>query len=251
MLKLLFALICLLALTGLPAQARQTLEKLDTGIANVYLLRADKPILVDASAAGHEAEIESWLKNMGIAPQDLALIVLTHGHVDHAGGASYFHTKYQTPVLVGRGDLPLLQTGRMPELAPTSLLAGLVRVYVDPLHFEPFEPSQIIDQEISLKAYGINARVVPLPHGHTAGSLAVILDDSHEAIIGDLVRGDIWTPGVAVEHFFHENRQRSRWQLWHLLHNYQLQTLHPGHFGSFSADEAMKKFFPQGKFRWP
>ncbi|PKL75823.1 MAG: hypothetical protein CVV27_13425, partial [Candidatus Melainabacteria bacterium HGW-Melainabacteria-1] len=178
------------------------------------------------------------------------LIVLTHAHSDHAGGAGYFARKYQVPVLVGAGDLGMLRKGRAEVLNPTSLFAGLLRIFVNQPYL-PFEPTQLAKAEISLAAYGIQGRIVPLPGGHTPGSLAVILDDSREALVGDLVRGSITQPGVAEEHFYHENRQLSRWQLWWLIRHQGVETLHPGHFGSFTADEVRLQFFPDGRFVWP
>ncbi len=239
------------AALALPAQARNRIEKLDTGIANVYLLSGRQPILVDTSGPGHEAEIEAWLQKLGVQPQDLAMIIITHGHFDHAGGAAYFRSKYGTPVLVGRGDLGMIQTGKMPEnIEPTSFLAGFLRPFLAGTPFEPFEPTQIIDQEISLNAYDLPARVVPMPGGHTEGSLAVIFEDTHEALIGDLVRGSLVSAGQADEHFFHQNRLEVRWQLWNLLKQRGVTLFHPGHFGSFNSDAAMQRFFPDGKFQW-
>lgn len=234
-----------------PAAARaQELIRLDTGIANVYLLKGEKPILVDTGMPGSEADIEAWLRSNGVEPKRLALIVLTHGHGDHAGGAAYFAEKYATPVLVGRGDLAMIHSGGEAAVRPTSFLAGLLALFVPP-RFTAFEPTQIIDREISLKAYGYNARVLPLSGGHTAGSLAVILDDSHEALVGDLVRGSIFVPGLAEEHFFHDDRWIARWQLWELIHYQGVEVLYPGHFDSFTADEALVRFFPEGRFAWP
>ncbi|MEZ0369328.1 MAG: MBL fold metallo-hydrolase, partial [Candidatus Sericytochromatia bacterium] len=189
-------LVLFLSLLSGPALAKGRIARLDTGLANVYLIKGEKPILVDTSGPGHEAEIEAWLRQNGVEPKDLAYIILTHGHGDHAGGAAYFARTYQIPIMAGRGDLDMIHAGRVGELKPTSLLAGILRIFIN-APYQPFEPTSIIDQEISLKAYGIDGRVLPLPGGHTPGSLAVILDDTHEALVGDLVRGDLFTPGLA------------------------------------------------------
>lgn len=241
----------LLSLTASPAMARNRIEKLDTGIANVYLLSGRQPILVDTSSPGHEAEIEAWLQRLGVKPEELALIILTHGHSDHAGGAGYFTKKYRTPVLVGRGDLPMIKAGRMPELKPTSFLAGLLRNVLEGSPFPTFEPAQIIDQEISLGAYDLPARVIPMPGGHTPGSLVIVFDDTHEALVGDLVRGSLERAGEADEHFFHEDRYQARWQLWHLMKARGVTLFHPGHFGSFNDQAVQQRFFPDQQFAWP
>lgn len=240
----------MLGALAVPAQAKEILARLDTGIANVYLLKGPQPILIDTSAPGYQLDIEDWLRSQGVEPSKLAMIILTHGHGDHAGNAAYFAKKYHVPVLVGRGDYRMIRTGAAAEVHPTSFLAGLLALFVPP-PFAPFEPSQVIDQELNLKAYGFNARVVPLSGGHTQGSLAVILDDTHEALVGDLVRGSMFVPGFAEEHFFQDNRWIARWQLWELLRYQNVETFWPGHFEPFSSDEVLIKFFPDGHFAWP
>ena len=89
-------LIALFTLSGLlsgliwgarPAHAATEVHRLDTGIANVYLLKGPKSFLIDSSSAGHEAEIENWLKTHQTPVESLEAIILTHGHGDHAGGA--------------------------------------------------------------------------------------------------------------------------------------------------------------------
>lgn len=245
-----------LALTTGAALAATRIDKLDTGIANVYLLRGEgpgaKPVMVDASSHGHEAEIEAWLRSLGVEPKDLGLIVLTHGHGDHAGGADHFIRQYETPVMAGEGDLAQIHYGQMAELNPTSLLAGLLRVFIGgDMKYAPFVVTTVVSEEVSLRGYGIEGRVVPQFWGHTPGSLAVVLDDSHEALVGDLVRGSITEPGVAEEHFFHFDRNQSRWQLYEMITKQGVKVLHPGHFGSFTSDEVWVTFFPEGKFAWP
>jgi len=52
-----------------------------------YLIGAPRPAVVDAGPA---RSIQIWLetfRDLGIAPADVAYIVLTHIHLDHAGGA--------------------------------------------------------------------------------------------------------------------------------------------------------------------
>lgn len=48
--------------------------------------------------------IEPGMRQLGLDPQDIKLIILTHGHADHWGGARYFQDKYHTSIAMAAGD---------------------------------------------------------------------------------------------------------------------------------------------------
>jgi hypothetical protein len=58
-------------------------------ISNAYLLLGDRPVLVDTGRPGVEQRLLDSLDQHGIAPAGLALVVLTHGHTDHAGAVEF------------------------------------------------------------------------------------------------------------------------------------------------------------------
>ena len=51
-----------------------------------YLLDAMQPTLVETGPGTSVAAVTASLEGLGIGPQDLAHVVLTHIHLDHAGG---------------------------------------------------------------------------------------------------------------------------------------------------------------------
>lgn len=53
-----------------------------------YLLFGEKVTLVDAGVKSSPALVLDYLKKAGRRPQDIALLILTHSHPDHIGGAS-------------------------------------------------------------------------------------------------------------------------------------------------------------------
>jgi glyoxylase-like metal-dependent hydrolase (beta-lactamase superfamily II) len=57
----------------------------------VYLLDADRPAIVDAGIGTNYERVLEGLAAVGIEPVDLEAIVLTHVHLDHAGGAGFIH----------------------------------------------------------------------------------------------------------------------------------------------------------------
>ena len=59
--------------------------------AHSYLLRGSRRVvLVDTGLPTTTAYLEACLATLGLKPQDLDLVLLTHEHIDHSGGATFF-----------------------------------------------------------------------------------------------------------------------------------------------------------------
>src|SRR5215472_1222702 len=56
------------------------------GITAGYLIRGDRPCLVETGTAPSAPVVRDALASLGVGPGDLATIVVTHIHLDHAGG---------------------------------------------------------------------------------------------------------------------------------------------------------------------
>ena len=56
------------------------------GITAGYLIRGDRPCLVETGTAPSAPVMRDALAALGVGPADLATIVVTHMHLDHAGG---------------------------------------------------------------------------------------------------------------------------------------------------------------------
>jgi glyoxylase-like metal-dependent hydrolase (beta-lactamase superfamily II) len=57
-----------------------------TGITSGYLIRGERPCLIETGTARSAATVIEALLALGIGRDDLATIVVTHIHLDHAGG---------------------------------------------------------------------------------------------------------------------------------------------------------------------
>src|ERR1700678_3210352 len=57
------------------------------GITAGYLIRGDRPCLVETGTAPSAPVVRDALARLGIGAADLATVVVTHIHLDHAGGA--------------------------------------------------------------------------------------------------------------------------------------------------------------------
>ncbi|MFD8413853.1 MBL fold metallo-hydrolase [Streptomyces sp. NPDC059650] len=186
---------------------------------NAYLLLGRRPVIVDAGTPGSGALIRDAAARHGVDPADIALIVITHGHIDHFGSAAELARLTGAPVAGHAADVQTFRSGRAREpLLPTGPMGRLMDRNPK-LHAtaEPFEPEVLVRGETSLHDFGIDGRIMPTP-GHTAGSISVLTDD------GDLVAGDLVAnsfmgliPGRPANPPFHDDPQQNLASLREML----------------------------------
>lgn len=181
------------------------------------------------------------MKEAGIHPQDLRLILLTHGHADHAGSALALRDLSGAPVAVHRNDVSMVRSGRQATLVPTGtagLVLGAVYGRKGSAHFPSLEPDILLGDSFALNEYGIRGEVIHTP-GHTAGSVSLLLGNG-DAIVGDLVFPTIPTgsPGLP---FFAEDPDEVRASIGKVL-AFQGGTIYPGHGGPFSSSRVRQCF---------
>jgi hydroxyacylglutathione hydrolase len=59
--------------------------------SHVYLIKGhNRNVLIDTGIASKFAMLKEHLDQIGLAPQDIDLVILTHEHIDHAGAAIFF-----------------------------------------------------------------------------------------------------------------------------------------------------------------
>jgi metallo-beta-lactamase class B len=55
-----------------------------------------------------EAEVDEGLRKLGLNPADIKYVVVSHGHLDHAGGAKFLQDKYGARLVMSAADYDLL-----------------------------------------------------------------------------------------------------------------------------------------------
>jgi len=93
------------------------------GITAGYLIRGDRPCLVETGTAPSAPIVRDALASLGIGPGDLATVVVTHIHLDHAGGAG------DIAVMFPAADIVVHHRGARHLADPTRLMAGARAVY--------------------------------------------------------------------------------------------------------------------------
>ncbi len=166
------------------------IHTLFTGVANTHLIvTAAGVIVVDAGMPHQARRIVNAIRNLGRAPGDVRLILITHGHIDHAGSAVALRHITGAPVAMHPGDVRLTATpslkippGRTPA---TETLGAMLRACGGIIPLETFAPDVALADGQSLREFGFAARVIHTP-GHTAGSISVLGDDG-ALFVGDAI----------------------------------------------------------------
>ncbi|MGW7101900.1 MBL fold metallo-hydrolase [Streptomyces sp. NPDC054838] len=197
---------------------------------NAYLLLGRRPVIVDAGTPGSARRICDHVAAHGVDPADIALIVITHGHIDHFGSAAELHRLTGAPVAGHVADIAPFRTGRVREpYLPTGPMGRLMDRNMN-LHVqaEPLEPDVLVRGETGLGDFGVAARIMPTP-GHTAGSVSV-LTDSGDLVAGDLVANSFMglVPGKPANPPFHDDPLRNLASLREML-ALNPTRLHVGH----------------------
>ena len=98
------------------------------GQVNAFLIRGSRPVLVDTGLPGSSAKILSAIQREGYKPWELALIVITHAHLDHTGSAAALAGATGAPVLVHRAEADYLSSGASAPVVPVTLTGRILRM---------------------------------------------------------------------------------------------------------------------------
>lgn len=124
----------------------------------VYVLTTSAGLLMIDSGWRKDTEtiLLPGLKTLGLKPEDVKLIVVTHGHPDHYGGAAYFQDHYGTHVVLSAADWDFMKTQHAPDPPSVPPMKDMVAVEGQP---------------ITLGDESVTPVFIP---GHTPGSLGLI-----------------------------------------------------------------------------
>lgn len=113
-----------------------------------YLLDTPEPAIVDTGTAEAADDILDGLETLGIAPRDVAYILPTHAHLDHAGSAGHLAERCENATVVchERGVEYLTDEAKLDELtASVERAIGMEAPYGEP---------RLIDRERCLAVSG-------------------------------------------------------------------------------------------------
>ena len=171
----------------------QAIRTIRLGGVNCYIVAAvDGFVLIDSGTPEKREALDTELESAGCGPGTLRLIVLTHGDYDHAGNAAHLRDKYVTKIAMhpddsGRVERADWSWNLKPKPDKFGVLFRVVALFIRPGEFDTFEPDVLVEDQQSLRGYGLEATVLHLP-GHTKGSIG-ILTAENSLFCGDLMDG--------------------------------------------------------------
>ena len=209
--------------------------------ANIWLLKGPKKDVIIDTGLG-VCDLKSYLQSQGLIDSNPdsereVVVVCTHNHFDHSGGAHHFEHVY-----IHEDDAHGLRSGQQGETLnyvkamhfyqqPYREFSAL-RYKVPPTNCSPLRDGDRIDMGGS-----DFLEVLHLP-GHTKGSIALYYPQKQELFTGDIVYecGDgggllDWLPNSNVYDFVRSANRLIDW-----LAQNSVSIVYPGHFSSLSAE---------------
>jgi glyoxylase-like metal-dependent hydrolase (beta-lactamase superfamily II) len=157
-----------------------------TSITSGYLLHGSEPALVETGPTTSAEAVMAGLASLGLSGEDLAHIVVTHIHLDHAGGVGTLagHFPRATIWVHERGAPHLAQPGK--------LVASATRVYGEERMQRLFGPVEPVPAD-RMRAVGDGDRIplgqrdldVLYTPGHASHHVALVDSRSGAVFTGD------------------------------------------------------------------
>ena len=157
------------------------------GASSFVVLGDTGCVLVDTGMDRDIRTLERGLDCLGVGLERIALVVVTHAHLDHCGALAALRLACKAPVAAQRIEAPFLERGEPSPTVPRNGSGRALNHLFRNMRNAPCPVDIIVDEELDLSPYGVDARVIRTP-GHTPGSLSVVTGDG-QAIVGDLFRG--------------------------------------------------------------
>ena len=153
---------------------------------NVYLLTGARLALIDTGMPGNAPRILDFIGNLGREPAELSHVIITHGHIDHAGSAAELRRLTGAQVVAHRDEVTVAPDMSYVLEAPSSRLKSpILRALSRFGRFQTCPVDLVVadgDRLLGLE----DMQVIHTP-GHTNGSMCLLLDTQEVLFVGDVI----------------------------------------------------------------
>jgi glyoxylase-like metal-dependent hydrolase (beta-lactamase superfamily II) len=192
---------------------------------SIYLLDLGELVLIDAGAGTNVNAIIHNVKELGLDPDNISTVVLTHCHIDHAGGAHEFSKRFGARIVIHHLDAAAVENG-------DKALTGASWYGVN---FAPLSVDVKLVKDEEFLYFGSQKVVCLHTPGHTPGSISLYLDKEDKRV---LFGQDIHGPFLAE---FGANM--SHWQKsMETLLTLNADILCEGHFGVYKPAHTVRQY---------
>jgi hydroxyacylglutathione hydrolase len=208
------------------------------GFDHCYIIQDKGTIMIDGGAPKQAKKFAKAMEKISIKPEEVQLIVLTHGHLDHIGSASEIKEITGAKIAMHELEKDCLEKSLKPMPPGVTtwghILSKIMTLFLPLIHIPEAHVDVLLgDEEFSLEKYGISGKVIHTP-GHSYGSVSVLLETG-DAFVGDLAMNKFPLRLSAGLPIFAEDLQKVE-ESWKLLLDQGAKTIYPAHGDSFSAD---------------
>jgi glyoxylase-like metal-dependent hydrolase (beta-lactamase superfamily II) len=212
-------------------------------INTAYIIKDQGAVLFDASFKGVAQSFSKLLSDSGIEPEEIKLIIISHGDFDHTGGAKELQELTGAKIVMHKMDRGNLENSIFHWPEGVNAWGKFSRALFKPMLKKKvaFPPAKVDialdDHGLSLKEYGIPGEIVFTP-GHTYGSISVLLD-SGEAFVGCMAHNRapfVFKPRLPIYAKDIELIKKS----WKTLIDKGAKTIYPGHGKPFPLEKIRK-----------
>lgn len=145
----------------------------DSRDCSVYLIDLGELFLIDTGAGTSVDQIVHNIQGLGLDPEMIAAVILTHCHIDHIGGAPKFRMRFGARIIMHHLDAEVVELGdeRMTAASWYNL------------HFPPMPVDVKLKKEQERLCFGDQEVVCLHTPGHTPGSLSIYLDRGGKRVL--------------------------------------------------------------------
>lgn len=190
---------------------------------SIYLLDAGDLVLIDAGAGESFDRLVANIKSLGLNPEKIKAVLVTHAHIDHIGSLHRFREECGAEVIAHEADADAIERGR-------GVAAEAYGVDYIPCHVD----IRIKGAKDSLRFGNYELKVVHIP-GHTPGSVAAYVDiDESRILFGQDIHGPYYREWGA-------DPFRAKVSLQKLI-DLKADILCEGHFGIYQPADAVEGY---------
>jgi glyoxylase-like metal-dependent hydrolase (beta-lactamase superfamily II) len=199
--------------------------------------------MIDGGPPDQVESFKKMLPQFSIRPEEIKLIILTHGDFDHIGSVKDIRELTGAKIAIHERDKINLEQGILNWPPGASAWGKVVRFMLMPFFKNSILPTIKTDfvlgeKEFPLNDFGIDGKILYTP-GHTPGSVSVLLNTG-EAFVGCLAHNNFpfrFRPGLPI---FAENLEKVK-ESWKLIIEHGARMIYPAHGDPFPV-EAIKKY---------